>query len=109
MPLPPIDRETAELETLDEIRDWHSGIVDALVDQRATVQHAVRAGTVVASRFIGMTEDDVEACYDAQRRELDRLTALNLVASAEATVKVDYFRRVGEKLKDPLARAYREG
>jgi hypothetical protein len=33
---------------------------------------------------------------------------LNLVASAEASIKVDFFRRVREKLKDPLARAYRK-
>ena len=108
MPLPPIDHETAEPQTLDEIRNWHRGVVDALVGQRASVQHAVRAGSAVVSRFVGMTEGEVDAHYDAQRRELDRLTVLNLVASAEATVKVDYFRRVGEKLKDPLARAYRE-
>ena len=55
-----------------------------------------------------MTEGDVDAHYDAQRRELDRLTILNLVASAEGTVKVDYFRRVDEKLKDALSLAYRQ-
>ena len=41
MPLPPIDPETAEPQTLDEIRDWHRGIVNAVVDQRASVQHAI--------------------------------------------------------------------
>lgn len=53
-----------------------------------------------------MTEGDVDTYFDTQRRELDRLTVLNLVASAEATITIDYFRRVGGKLKDPLARAY---
>ena len=55
-----------------------------------------------------MTESEVDAYFDGQRRELDRLTVLNLVASAEATIKIDYFRRVRGKLKDPLARAYRK-
>lgn len=54
-----------------------------------------------------MTEGDVDRHYDTHRRELDRLTVANLVASAEATIKIDYFRRVGEKLKDDLSRAYR--
>jgi hypothetical protein len=108
MPLPPIAYETAEPQTLDEIRDWHRGVVDALVDQRVSVQRAIRTGSPVAPRFVGMTEADVDAHFDAQRRELDRLTVLNLVASAEATVKVDYFRGVGGKLNDALARAYRD-
>ena len=54
-----------------------------------------------------MTESDIDAWYDARRRELDRLTVLNLVASAEAAVKVDFFRRVGQKQKNKRALAYR--
>ncbi len=108
MPVAPVNHETAEPQTLDEILAWHRGIVDALVDQHASVQHAVRVGSAVPSRFVSMTEAELDAHYDAQRRELDRLTMLNLVASAEATIRGDYARRVGGKLKDPLARAYRE-
>lgn len=54
-----------------------------------------------------MTEGEVDAHYDAQRRELDRLTVLNLVASAEAAVTDDFFSRVEHNLKDPLALVYR--
>jgi hypothetical protein len=108
MPLPSVGNPSAEPQTLDEIRDWHRGIVEALADHHASVRHAIRMGSPVASRFVGMTEGDVDAHYDSQRRELDRLTVLNLVASAEATVKVDYFRRVAEKLKDPLSVAYQK-
>lgn len=107
MPVPSLDCETAELQTLDEIREWRNDVVDALVCQRASVQRSIRTGSVGWHRFVGMTESDLDAWYDAQRRELDRLTVLNLVASAEATVKVDFFRRVGQRLKDPLSRAYR--
>jgi hypothetical protein len=99
--------ETSEPQTLDEIRDWHRDIVDALVERRASIQHAIRQSLQVASRFVGMTEGEVDALYDANRRELDRLTVLNLVASAEGTLKLDYSRRVSKKLKDPLSLAYR--
>jgi hypothetical protein len=54
-----------------------------------------------------MTEGDLAAHYDSQLRELNWLTVLNLRASAEAHIKVDYFRRVRAKRKDPLSRAYR--
>ncbi len=108
MPIPLIDRATAEPQTLDEIRGWHNGIVGALVEQRASIQHAIRHGSAVAPQFVGMTEGEVDALYDADRRELDRLTVLNLVASAEGTLKVDYFRRVLERRKDTLSVAYRK-
>ncbi|HEY5316220.1 MAG TPA: hypothetical protein VIK18_27070 [Pirellulales bacterium] len=106
MPVPTANQETSEPQTLEEIRAWNRDVVDALIGQRASIQHAVQVGSAVGPRFVGMTEADVDAWYDAQRRELDRLTALNLVASAEATIKLDYFRRVRQKLKDPLSRAY---
>jgi hypothetical protein len=32
MPVPVADHETAERQTLDEIRGWHGGIADALID-----------------------------------------------------------------------------
>jgi hypothetical protein len=108
MPLPSIDHETAEPQTLDEILYWHGGIVEALIDYRASVQRAIRSGSAVSARYVGMTDGDVDVHYDAQRSELDRLTILNLVASAEATIKNDFIRRVGGKLKDPLAKAYRD-
>ena len=80
-----------------------------LVEQHGSVQHAIRHGSSVAPRFVGMTEAEVDAHYDADRRELDRLTVLNLVASAEGTLKVDYFRRVMEKRKDvAVEEAYRK-
>ncbi len=54
-----------------------------------------------------MTESDVDQYFDYHRRELERLTMLNLVASSEATVTLNYFDRVGRNLKDELSSAYR--
>ncbi len=94
-----------EPQTLDEILDWHQAIVDALVVQRAAVLRGARDGSSVPPRFVGLTEAELDAYYDSQRQELDRLTVLNPVASVEATIRVDHVRRVQGKLKDPLARA----
>jgi len=107
MPIPPVEYKTAERQTLDEILDWHRGIVEALIVQRASVLRAIREGSTVAPRFATMTESDVDEFFDSQRRELERLTMLNLVASAEAKVTLNYFDRVGKNLKDPLSSAYR--
>ena len=107
MLLPPINHETSEPQTLEEIREWYLGIVDGLLDQNTSVQRAIRDGSAVAPRFVGMTEGQVDAYYDAQRPELDRLTILNLVASAEAAIMGDYFHRLRGKLKYTLMLAYR--
>jgi hypothetical protein len=106
MPLPPIDFQTAEPQTLDEIREWQRGLIEALIDQRASVLHAIRDGSAIAPRFAGMTEDDVEDYFDAHRRELDRLTVFKLVVSTEATIRDDYARRVRDKGNHPLSKAY---
>ncbi len=108
MPLPPLDPEIGERQTLDEIRNWYRGMVEALVDQRAAVMRAIQNGTPVAARFLGLTQAGIDAYFDAQRQELDRLATLNLVASAEASIKDDYFHRVGKQLKDSLSRAYQQ-
>jgi hypothetical protein len=106
VPLGPIDPDTGERQTLDEIRDWQRGMVEALVDQRALVARAIREGSAVTTRFATMPEADLDGYFDIQQRELERLTMLNLVASAEASIKDDYFHRVRKHLKDPLSRAY---
>ena len=106
MPVPSTKYPTGEPQTLDEIRDWHRGMIDALVGQRTAVLGAIRTGLPVAARFVGMTEADVDAYFDMHRQELDRLTMLNLVASAEASIRADYVRRVRDKGSSTLSQAY---
>jgi hypothetical protein len=108
VPVARVGADTGEPQTLAEIREWHLGIVEALLEQIAAVHRAIRTDSSVASRFLGMTEADVDNYHDARRRELDRLTMLNLVASVEAALRMDYLRRVQGKLKDQLASAYRK-
>lgn len=108
MPLAPIVPPSAEPQTLDEVLDWQRGVVDALSDRRAIAKAAILTGVPVAARFIGMGVREIEAFHESELRELARLTVLNLVASAEATIKIDYFRRVRDKQKDALSVAYRD-
>ena len=100
--------ETAEPQTLDEIRDWYRNLLDALVQQRASIKDAIRKDLAVSFRYLGMTETEVDELYDADQRELDRLTMLNLVASVEGTIKQDYHQRIHKRLRDPLSKAYQK-
>lgn len=108
MPAPDPEDETAEPQTLDQIIDWYRDTADALAARRAAVLEAVRSGTAVPERYATLTEDELAARYAGQVLELDRLTVLNLVACAEAGVRLDFRRRVKGRLKDPLSKAYRK-
>ena len=108
MPIPRVEYETAEQQTLDEIRDWYRGMLEALLEQRRSLLRAIRDGCGVASRFATMTENELDRYFDSQKRELERLTMLNLVACTEARITDDYFHRVRKKLKDKLSSAYRK-
>ncbi len=110
MPLPRLGHPTAAPQTLADIRAWHLGVLNALDDQRTAAVAAVQAGVPPAEHFVGMTEDEAEAYHRFQTQELDRLTVLNLVASAEAEVKVFFFRRMNRragKWKDTLSKFLR--
>lgn len=108
MPLPRIDDESAEPQTLDDILAWWNDVVAALDTQLASVLRAILDGSPVPDAFVGLSEEGAEKYHEARCREVDRLTTFNLIASAEATVRIDYIRRVGGRLKDPLSVAYRE-
>lgn len=63
MPIPRLDDETAEPQTLEEIREWCSGVKDALNEQRVAALRAIHTGSMPAQRFIAMTPDEVNAYY----------------------------------------------
>jgi hypothetical protein len=71
------------------------------------VQLAIQTGASVSPLWADLTPSEVDARYDDHRRELDRLTMLNFVASGEASITDDYFRRIERKLKDKLSKSYR--
>jgi hypothetical protein len=80
----------------------------ALVAYRASIQSAIQTGAAVSPQWDGLTPAEVDAQYDLHRQELDRLTMLNLVASGEASITDDFFRRIERRLKDDLSKVYRK-
>jgi len=98
----------SERQTLDWIRDWHQSTAAALVAYRASVHMALQTGSAISPLWADLTPAEVDARYDDLRRELDRLTMLNLVTSGEASITDDYFRRIEKKLRDKLSKVYRK-
>ncbi len=61
----------------------------------------------VTSRFYGMDAREIERAVSHLVRELDLQISFQLVASAEAMLRVDFHRRVTRKGKDAISRRYR--
>jgi hypothetical protein len=59
-------------------------------------------------RFFAMSADEVEEFFAARLDETDRQACLFLVASAEATLRVDFLQRVYHRKKDAVSRAFRD-
>lgn len=93
-------------QSIDDIRDWYEGVVESLVRHRASVHDALRGGGSAEPRFVGMSAGDVDAFFLAQRQNLDQLSIINLVASAEAELRKDYRERVDGNYKDSLSKTY---
>ena len=65
----------------------------------------VNPGFVADFRYY--SHDEVEEERDARLEEIDASLALTLLASIEASFRVDYLRRCYRRKKDPLSRAFR--
>lgn len=59
-------------------------------------------------RFLGLDESEVNESFENQRIELELLIMLALLATTEAILRIDYDRRVTNKLKDNLSKRYRD-
>ena len=94
-------------QSIDAVLDWHEGMAQSLERHRAAVLASLAAGLGTEARFQSMLPGEVDDYFDAQRRNLDLLTVLDVVASAEAALRIDYRARLQRKRRDALSVAYR--
>jgi hypothetical protein len=94
--------------TLSEVWQWYQNLDSAIDCYQTEVINALLSGKKVADIFLGMTKEEIIEDFVWQTEELDRLVCLNLIASAEATIRIDYLTRVYEKKKDTISRACRD-
>jgi hypothetical protein len=95
-------------EPLQVLRSYGQGR-EALKALRQTLLSSLGAGGLSSeSPFHGMTAEQVEEELTRLARDLDDQIVMSLVASFEATIQVDYYKRVDERLKDSVSRALRK-
>jgi len=95
---------------------WFEFQTALIGESRAKVLRMVTPGSNIRaeaprtheSQFIGFTRREVEEFFDAQRGRLELLTMLDLLATAEAILRVDFKFRIATRKKDGLSRRFRE-
>ena len=96
-----------EPRSLEQVRAWHEAMNESLFAHRARVLANIRReAPAVESRFMGMSRGEVGDFFHAQRKELDDLSILAMMASAEAAIRADYARRLYRRGGDGLTREY---
>lgn len=95
----------------DHIWSYYEQSIEAIV----ALGSAVASGSHPQPLFVGMTPAEINAVLVEMRAELDRQVSFALVASFEATLRVDFWGRVHDRRKDgpgaefmALARNYEE-
>ncbi len=72
------------------------------------LRDAVQSGALTPDDAVyGMTDEEYQIMFDEMEDEIDHWVVLNLIASAEANIKVDYLTRVKNRKRDSLSRHYR--
>ena len=87
---------------IDEIANHHNDIDSALSLFFSS------ASPAFATRFAGYSIQEVETELEERRAELDLNTTMNLLASIEATFRVDYLQRCYQKKKDGVSSKFRD-
>lgn len=95
---------TSDLEnqSLTEIANYHNDVVDSL----RVFLEALRESS--DPRFLGSTPTDFDAFVFERIKETELRSTLAILSSLEAALRIDYRRRVEQRLKDPLSKDFRK-
>ena len=84
---------------LAEVWLWYEFQDEVLVREKFRIRDQMFRMTLdPASRFDGMTVDEVREFFDGQRKELDFVAMLDLMAAAEAAIRLDFSSKLPESM-----------
>jgi len=89
-------------QSLEEIAEFHALAREALVHYHDSSNPAYSVA------FAGLTADEVAESLDTRITELELRSIFDVLASVEASLRIDFALRVSQREKDPLSRDFRE-
>jgi hypothetical protein len=108
--------EPREDPDIDSVWRWFEFQMGLLREERErilridTLGSGIDLGSLRAHELplTGFTRGEVEEFFDEQTGHLELLTMLELLATTEAILRIDFKARVRERRKDDLSRRFRE-
>ena len=92
-------------KTIQALWDWYQCQSKLSLGKKSQVLIEMRNDQLPSDPlFFGMTGDDVEEFFG----ELDYLIMFDLLAAAEAAIRVDFLNRVNDRKKDDVSRQFRD-
>ena len=103
------DTNLMQPKDLKQVRDWYLTIYKSLELYKKEIYKSIRSrDSNVSSEFIGLTAKELEKLFQGYFRELSYTACLNLAASIEASIQIDFKQRVSNKKKDIVSKELRE-
>ncbi len=98
---------------LEPVWRWYEVQRDLIVEESTRVQ-AVFSGAIAApllvpplnARYQGMDSDELDKFFKEQRERLDPIIMLELLATTEGALRVDFHKRVEERGEDLISREF---
>ena len=94
--------------SLSYVWQWYQETEKAINHYKILVINSLTSGARMPDTFLSMTKDEILEHFTGQQEELEKLVSFDFVASAEASLRLDYLTRVYNKKKDSISRNFRE-
>ena len=98
-----------QLDTAEPAR-WLDDCLRAMRTERDAIKALVVAGTPLPAAYpIGWTLQMIDEHFELRMDEADALSTLNLLAAAEAALRIDFANRAAKRIKDatPVGQEFR--
>jgi len=96
-----------EIRSISEVWQWYDDTRSALILYEQQVLRSIISGNGIPGHLRGMTINEVQTYFRSQTEELENLAGFALISATEATLRVDYLKRVYGRKKDAVSRAFR--
>lgn len=96
-----------ETVSISYVWKWYQDIKSAIIHYETKVIRDLLSGEEVSRSFWGMTPTEITGYFSEHKIELENLVNLEIIASAEAAIRIDYLTRVYKRQKDGVSRGLR--
>ena len=93
---------------LDAVWSWYEDQKLALKLYRNELIDSINNSKPVQERFTALTIAELREYFDESEMELEHLCAFNIISATEALLRIDFYKKVYQKRRSEVARAFRE-